>query len=358
MRYRAAHAFPAGSAACSVSAATVPETSTALSSGRHSPSSRLTRLTAGPIAVKSSRSAAPILPHKISPRCRAAPNGSGGSPCCRRASSRCAMPTRAAETARRAASQAPRGDSSDDRKDRQHAVADEFQHFAAEGVDRAGDAVEPGVERRDDRRGRIALGQRGEAAQIGIEQRGLDGLADVAPQADPPAPAPRCAGRDRPRAPRSSVARAARAASGAAAKRAAWRSSSVSSERERARPDPAQRRAVRREPDRVFVYDAGRESSEPAPAASPCGLAARRKPFRREPKASITSPLSARQSQVRRAISGCGTARVREPPTSGRPSATRRAPTSASSRSAPGASPATSTSQESAEESCIERSWR
>ena len=36
-----------------------------------------------------------------------------------------------------------------DRKDRQHAVADEFQHFAAEGMNRAGDAVEPGVERRD-----------------------------------------------------------------------------------------------------------------------------------------------------------------------------------------------------------------
>ena len=33
-----------------------------------------------------------------------------------------------------------------DRKDRQHPVADEFQHFAAEGVNRASDAVEPGVE--------------------------------------------------------------------------------------------------------------------------------------------------------------------------------------------------------------------
>ena len=39
-----------------------------------------------------------------------------------------------------------------DRKDRQHPVADELQHLAAEGVDRAGDAVEPGVEGRDDRR--------------------------------------------------------------------------------------------------------------------------------------------------------------------------------------------------------------
>jgi hypothetical protein len=45
-----------------VSAATAPEISTDRPSGRHSPSSRLTRLTAGPMAVKSSRSAAPILP--------------------------------------------------------------------------------------------------------------------------------------------------------------------------------------------------------------------------------------------------------------------------------------------------------
>ena len=47
---------------------------------------------------------------------------------------------------------------------------------------RAGDAVEPGVERRDDRRRGIALGQGGEAAQIGEQQRRLDGLADAAPQ--------------------------------------------------------------------------------------------------------------------------------------------------------------------------------
>ena len=46
----------------------------------------------------------------------------------------------------------------DDREDRQHAVADEFQHFAAEGVNRPGDAVEPGIESRDDHEGRIAFG--------------------------------------------------------------------------------------------------------------------------------------------------------------------------------------------------------
>src|SRR6516225_7197687 len=93
----------------SVSAASAPDTRTAFPSGRHSPSSRLTRLTAEPIAVKSRRSAALILPHSISPRCRAAPKGSGGSPCRRRSSSRCAIPARAADTACKAASQAARG---------------------------------------------------------------------------------------------------------------------------------------------------------------------------------------------------------------------------------------------------------
>ena len=92
-----------------VSAASAPEISTHRPSGRHSPSSRLTRLTAGPMAVKSSRSAAPILPHNISPRWSAAPKGSGGSPCPRRPASRWAMPARAATTARSAASQAAAG---------------------------------------------------------------------------------------------------------------------------------------------------------------------------------------------------------------------------------------------------------
>jgi hypothetical protein len=45
----------------------------------------------------------------------------------------------------------------DDREDRQHAVADKFQHFAPEGVNRACDAIEPGAERRDDDGGRIAF---------------------------------------------------------------------------------------------------------------------------------------------------------------------------------------------------------
>jgi hypothetical protein len=101
-------------------------------------------LTAGPIAVKSSRSAEPIFPHSISPTCSAAEGqrrqplrlprrvemghaGAGGGDRAQR---------RLAGLSRRAA----------DREDRQHAVADEFQHLAPKGMHRPGDAVEPGVE--------------------------------------------------------------------------------------------------------------------------------------------------------------------------------------------------------------------
>jgi hypothetical protein len=45
-----------------------------------------------------------------------------------------------------------------------------------EGLHRPGDAVEPGVEGGDHRRGLDRLGQGGEVAQIGKEQRGADGL--------------------------------------------------------------------------------------------------------------------------------------------------------------------------------------
>ena len=109
-RCRAKRAFQAGSAARWSRRRKRPRARTVRSRGRHSPSSRLTRLTAGPMAVKSSRSAAPMLPHNISPRCRATPNGKGGSPSRTRASSRWAIPLRAAATVLSAASQALRGD--------------------------------------------------------------------------------------------------------------------------------------------------------------------------------------------------------------------------------------------------------
>ena len=92
------------------------------------------------------------------------------------------MPARAAPTARERGVAGGGRRPLADRKDRQHAVADEFQHFAAEGVNGACDAVEPGVERGDHRLRRHRLRQLGEAAQIAIEQDRADGLAGLAPQ--------------------------------------------------------------------------------------------------------------------------------------------------------------------------------
>ena len=142
------------------------------------------------------------------------PKGSGGRPCAARA---------AIEVGHAGAR---RGDGAQrrvagggsvalaDRKYRQHAVADEFQHFAAEGVDGAGDAVEPGVERGDHRLRRRRLRQLGETAQIGIEQRRRGWSRRSRAATGRPAPAPRCAGRDRSRAARqaSSARRGRRAA--------------------------------------------------------------------------------------------------------------------------------------------------
>ena len=47
---------------------------------------------------------------------------------------------------------------------------------------RPGDAVEPGVEGGDHRRGLRRLGERGEVAQIGAEQCGADRLSGAAAQ--------------------------------------------------------------------------------------------------------------------------------------------------------------------------------
>jgi hypothetical protein len=69
-----------------------------------------------------------------------------------------------------------------DRKDREHTVADEFQHLAAEGVNGTGNAVEPGIEHGDDCFRRMRLGQGREVPQVRVKQRSLDGLAEIAPQ--------------------------------------------------------------------------------------------------------------------------------------------------------------------------------
>ena len=119
--------------------------------------------------------------------------------------------------------------------------------------------------------------------------------------------------------------------------------------RERTRPDPAERRPVRLAARRRLR--ARRRPQAPAsqrrPASSP-GLAApwpracRHEPQRLDhlPARGPPQPGAPRDQRVRHGQS------VRAPPASGRPSATRRAPSSASSRSAPGVSPAASTSQD------------
>ena len=358
MRCRAAHAFRAGSAASPVSAANAPEMRTALPSGRHSPSSRLTRLTAGPIAVKSSRSAAPILPHSISPRCSATPKGKSGRPCRPRASSRLRHPgPRGGDRAQRSA-HAPRGDPPTTGKIASTPspmnLSTSPPKAWTEPAMRSNQASS--AEMTAD--GGMAFGQGGEAAQIGKEQRCLDGLADVAPQRarqHPRSAAPAEIGLER---------RRQRGARGEGGERRGGEARGLAQPaglvgRERTRPDPAEQRPVRPRPDSVFLHEPAASPASHRRPASSGGLAApaAASPPATNPKASITSPLSARHSQVRRAISGCGTAIVRAPPASGTPSAIKCAPTLASSRSAPGVSTAASTSQESVEESCIDRSW-
>jgi hypothetical protein len=114
-----------------------------------------------------------------------------------------------------------------DREDREHAVAYEFQYFAAESVHRAGYPVEPGVERGDYILGIGRFRQFREAPKIGVEQGRPDNLSQLATQA-----ASQYLGRAAPTEiglqQRSQVERAAKTASGEAAKRATSRSSSNS----------------------------------------------------------------------------------------------------------------------------------
>ena len=228
-----------------------------------------------------------------------------------------------------------------DRKNRQHAVADEFQHFAAEGVNGAGDAVEPGVERGDHRLRRHRLRQLGEAAQIAIEQNRADGLAGLPPQP-----------------PGQHLRRAAPAEIGLEQRRER-RPRGEDGERRRSKTrhlmqqrgfgfGEGPRRQPSRAPGRPTLGHASASAPAgdillhhpvPSPASQsrptlPCsGPAGPRDP---KPSASITAPVSARHSQARRAMIGCGAASVSAPPASGKPSAISCAPSAARKRSAPG----------------------
>ena len=85
---------------------TLAETTMGCSSSAHRCSSRVTRLTAGPMTVKSSRSAAPMLPYMTLPTWIATPHWSGLSPAAWRRSLSAATPASASSAAVIAASQA------------------------------------------------------------------------------------------------------------------------------------------------------------------------------------------------------------------------------------------------------------
>src|SRR5712692_7364038 len=67
------------------------------------------------------------------------------------------------------------------RENRQHTVADEFENLAAGALDRPDHALEPLVQDLDERGERQRVGHPGEAAQIAVPDRGMDGLAVAAP---------------------------------------------------------------------------------------------------------------------------------------------------------------------------------
>jgi hypothetical protein len=153
----------------------------------------------------------------------------------------------------------------DDRKDSQYTVADKLQHLATKGVNRASDTIEPGVESRDDLGGGIAIGERREAAPIGTEQRGLDGLTDTASQRSrqhPRGTTPAEIGFQRRRQ------RGARREDG---ERCGGKARGLTqfvglARRELTRSDPAEQRPISPWPDRVLMHEAGGEPGEPAPA--------------------------------------------------------------------------------------------
>ena len=127
------------------------------------------------------------------------------------------------------------------------------------------------TERGDDSRRRLGLGQRGEAAQISIEQHGADGFADLAPQrsrqhARGAAPAEIGFERRRQRRARRQCGE--------------WRCRETRGVaqpaglcfRERSRPDPAEQRPVRSGADGVFMHRPACEGGQPAPTGIASGI--------------------------------------------------------------------------------------
>jgi hypothetical protein len=132
-------------------------------------------------------------------------------------------------------------------------------------VHRAGDAVEPGVEGGDDLGWRTALGERREAAQVGEQQRRLDGLAHSAPQGSSQHPRGAAApeiGFER-RIQRGSGGERGEGRGGEA--RGLMQPFGVVGG-EQMRRDPAEPRPVRFRADKVFMHRPARKARKPAPA--------------------------------------------------------------------------------------------
>jgi hypothetical protein len=202
-------------------------------------------------------------------------------------------------------------------------------------VHRAGNAVEPGVERGDDGGGLGRLGESGEVAQIGAEQRGADRLAG--------ATAYRAGLHPRGTAPAQIGFEQCRHR-GPCAQRCQWRRGEAAclaqpvdlGGTEGAGSGPGQHRIIRRRSDGILMHGA-----KPSQPVMP-GVADRTVG---EAQRLDDRPGSARHSQVRREIMGCGTASVRAPPASGTPSAKSRPPSSVKKPSGLGEAVASSTSQ-------------
>ena len=157
------------------------ETTTGRSSSPASRSSRLTRLTAEPITVKSKRPGMPdIAVHHVAEMEREAEaEGLGAGRPARLRSSMAAIACRAAARAARQAARGPRAGVF--RKDDEDRIADELDDLAAVRRHRRADALEIGVEQLDQRIARQRVGQRREVAQVAGADHRANGLAGAAP---------------------------------------------------------------------------------------------------------------------------------------------------------------------------------
>ena len=235
--------------------------------------------------------------------------------CPRRAASRWAMPARRGQAPRAGPrQQALARCAAGDREDRQHAVADELQHpRRRRRRTRPGDAVEPGMERGDDRRGRRSLSERAVKPRRSAPERSRPRMVSPAPRRSatglrPGGAAPAEIGleqcRQRWRAP-------TRAARGAAAKRAAWRSPARldGARTEHAVPAQASDRPVQPRSDGCS-HALAPVGERPAPGQAPADQSRRglaESDRRRSPRASITAhglgppePGAAGDERVRR----------------------------------------------------------